>query len=107
MPYTFHITVVGEGDSPEEAWNDAKESAARKVADNAWELDTPPIVEPTKYVGEVTVVDPDTNMPVELEVRKLASGGMVGIDGSWLAADNDTYCPYSANVLLDVPTDEE
>src|SRR2546425_11280817 len=38
----------------------------------------------TTFVQTVTVIDPDSKQPVELEVRKLVSGGMVGIDGSWL-----------------------
>lgn len=56
----------------------------------------------------VTVIDPDSNLPVELEVRKLESGGMVGIDGSWLAQDEGpTYSPYDKGVELVIPDDEE
>jgi hypothetical protein len=62
----------------------------------------------TKFVQTVTVIDPDSNLPVELEVRKLGSGGMVGIDGSWLAQDEGpTYSPYDKSVELVIPDDEE
>jgi hypothetical protein len=62
----------------------------------------------TKFVQSVTVIDPDTNQPVELEVRKLESGGMVGIDGSWLAQDEGpTFSPYDKGVELVIPDDEE
>lgn len=61
----------------------------------------------TKFVTIVTVTDPDTNLPVEVEIRKLETGSMVGIDGSWLANDEgDTYSPYDRNVKLDIPDDE-
>lgn len=62
----------------------------------------------TRFVQTVTVIDPDSNLPVELEVRKLESGGVVGIDGSWLAQDEGpTYSPYDKNVELVIPDDEE
>jgi hypothetical protein len=62
----------------------------------------------TKLVQTVTVIDTDSNLPVELEVRKLESGGMVGIDGSWLAQDEGpTYSPYDKGVELVIPDDEE
>lgn len=30
----------------------------------------------TKFVRTVSVVDPDTNLPVEVEIRKMEPGGM-------------------------------
>lgn len=38
----------------------------------------------SKCVCIVTVIDPDTQAPVEIEIRKLDNGAMVGLDGSWL-----------------------
>lgn len=62
----------------------------------------------TKFVQSVTVIDPDSKQPVEVEIRKLESGGIVGIDGSWLAQDEGpTYSPYDRGVQLVIPDDEE
>jgi hypothetical protein len=62
----------------------------------------------TKYVCIITVIDPDSKMPVDLEIRKLASGGMVGIDGSFLEQDvGPVYSPYDYGVELVIPDDEE
>lgn len=49
----------------------------------------------TKFVQTITVIDPDSKLPVEVEIRKLENGGMVGIDGSWLEADEGpVYSPF-------------
>lgn len=62
----------------------------------------------TKYVTTVNVIDPDTKLPVTVEIRKLATGGMVGIDGSWLESDEGpTYSPYDRGIQLHIPDDEE
>lgn len=62
----------------------------------------------TKFVTMVDVVDPDSGNTVQLEVRKLASGGMVGIDSSWLEADiGPTYSPFDPGEELIIPDDEE
>lgn len=37
-----------------------------------------------KFVREVTVTDPDTNLPVEISIYKHEGGGMFGIDSSYL-----------------------
>lgn len=59
------------------------------------------------YVDTVTVSDPDSKLPVELEIRKLEGGGMVGIDASYLEADvGPVYSPYDKNYQLDIPDDE-
>ena len=61
----------------------------------------------TRFVQHVTVIDPDSGSEVQLEVRKLATGGLVGIDGSWLDADmGELYSPYDSGVRLDIPDDE-
>ena len=62
----------------------------------------------TMFVQSVTVIDPDSKQAVEVEIRKLESGGMVGIDGSWLAQDEGpVYSPYDKGVELVIPDDEE
>jgi hypothetical protein len=61
----------------------------------------------TKYVTAVVVKDPDTSLDVELEIRKLEGGGMVGLDGSWLSNDEGpTFSPYDEGVELDISDDE-
>lgn len=61
----------------------------------------------TKFVKHITVQDPDTGADVELEIRKLETGGMVGIDGSWLESGQEpTYSPFDKGVELIIPDDE-
>ena len=61
----------------------------------------------SSYVTTVTVVDPDTNGTVDIEIRKLNTGAMVGIDGSYLANDvGPTHSPYDPNYRIVIPDDE-
>lgn len=61
----------------------------------------------TKFVQQVTVTDPDTMLPVTVEIRKMATGAMVGLDGSFLEnCEDDAFSPYDANTFLDIPDDE-
>ena len=63
---------------------------------------------PTIHVKTVTVIDPDTSEPVELEIRKdLTTGALVGLDGSFLEQlDADPRDPYNAGQSLIVPDSE-
>ena len=56
----------------------------------------------TRHVTTVTVTDPDTAAPVELEVRKdLVTGAMVGLDGSYLEQEvGPIFDPYNAGEQL-------
>lgn len=61
----------------------------------------------SKYVTVVTVIDPDTKLPVEVEIRKLESGGMIGVDASWLDQDvGPVYSPYDKGDEIDIPDNE-
>jgi hypothetical protein len=65
----------------------------------------------TKFVQVVTVIDPDTFGPVEVEIRKMETGPMVGIDGSYLEQDvGEVLSPYddpfANDTILDIPDDE-
>lgn len=61
----------------------------------------------TKFVSHITVTDPDSGLPVELEIRKLETGAMVGIDGSYLEQDIGQVCsPYDKGCLLEIKDDE-
>lgn len=37
-----------------------------------------------KFVTEITVTDPDSQLPVEMEVYKHENGGMFAVDASYL-----------------------
>jgi len=56
-----------------------------------------------KTVKSIEVLDPDTNMMVEVLIVKLETGGMVGIDESYLSnTDEPVYSPYDKNTEIDV-----
>lgn len=63
----------------------------------------------TKHVTTITVIDPfNDNMPVELDIRKLDSGELVGLDGQYLEQVADAeqpHNPYRPGRML-VPDDE-
>ena len=55
----------------------------------------------SKFVTVVEVIDPDTNAPVEVEIRKLETGGMIGIDGSYLEQEvGPVYSPFDKGVEI-------
>jgi hypothetical protein len=66
----------------------------------------------TKWVAHVTVTDPDTGNEVGVEIRKLETGPMVGLDSSYLEQlDGDPeedfpMSPYDENTGLFVPDNE-
>ena len=56
-----------------------------------------------KFVQEITVIDPDTNSPVEMSVFKHNdSGGMFAIDSSFISQCFDEY----SDVMLPDPFNE-
>lgn len=58
------------------------------------------------FVQTHTVIDPDSNLPVEIEIRKEPGGGMVGVDGSFLEnTTDDVHSPFSGD-KYDWPDDE-
>jgi hypothetical protein len=62
----------------------------------------------SKFVQTVTVIDPDTLAEVEVEIRKLETGPMVGLDCSFLAQTDDTpNSPYDSFGVITIPDDEE
>ena len=55
-----------------------------------------------KFIKEITVDDPDSNAPVEIIIYKLSTGGMVGIDSSFLSnTDEPVYSPYDFGELIE------
>lgn len=64
----------------------------------------------TKHVALIHVQDPDTGGIVPVEIRKLETGAMVGLDGSFLEQLEEgdiVFSPYSDNELLEIPDDEQ
>lgn len=61
----------------------------------------------TQYVGLIHILDPDTDAPVMLEIRKAAGGYLVGIDASYLEQDvGPVYDPCNFGHELEIPADE-
>lgn len=61
----------------------------------------------TKFVKLITVKDPDTGLLVEVEIRKMETGAMVGIEGLFLEQDvGPVYSPYHKGAKLVIPDDE-
>src|SRR5207249_4747791 len=62
----------------------------------------------TKCIGTIQVIDPVTGNLVEVELRKLETGGIVGLDGSYLddlADDEQPNNPCDDGKII-VPDDE-
>lgn len=64
----------------------------------------------TKYVATVTVTDPDTGNPCDVEIWKIIeSGALVGFDAACLedigGTDEQPWSPYDEGVQLIVPED--
>lgn len=56
----------------------------------------------TKFVTVVMVTDPDTGGQVEVEIRKLETGLLIGLDGCFLSQLEDgeqLHSPYDASQL--------
>lgn len=68
------------------------------------------MIENTVYVAKITVIDPDTKLPVEMEIRKIVdSDAMIGIDMSFLEKwdGDDIRNPYSDDYLNLTEDDED
>ncbi len=55
-----------------------------------------------KFVWNLTVIDPDTNLPVEIDIYKMETGPMVGLDACPLEADFPILSPYDENTQLEI-----
>jgi hypothetical protein len=59
-----------------------------------------------KEVTEITVIDPDTKLPVEVTIIKLETGGMIGIDSSFISQmddEDEIYSPFDGGVAINLP----
>jgi hypothetical protein len=60
-----------------------------------------------KYITEITVIDPDSNAPVELTVLKHENGGMFAMDSSYLdQCFEDDIDPVIADPFEEIYTGE-
>lgn len=58
----------------------------------------------SKYVATAVVVDPDTQLECEVEIRKLEDGFLVGLDASWLENEDGPAChPYNIRASIEIP----
>lgn len=56
-----------------------------------------------KTIKTITVIDPDSKAPVEVSIIKLETGGMIGIDESFLSnTEDDIYSPFDKAVKIDL-----
>lgn len=56
-----------------------------------------------KFIQTITVTDPDSKLPVEVDIFKLQTGGIVGIDASFISnTDEPIYSPFDKNIKLDL-----
>jgi hypothetical protein len=58
------------------------------------------------FVAQVTVVDPITGLPCDVEIRRLDDGTLVGLDAAFLErSDVDPISPYDGHSFR-IPEDE-
>ena len=56
-----------------------------------------------KQITEFSVRDPDSKAIVHITVIKLETGGMIGIDSSFLSnTDEPVYSPFDKNIEIDL-----
>lgn len=56
-----------------------------------------------KFVKSITVLDEDSKAEVQVSIYKLETGGMIGVDESFLAnTDEPVYSPYDVGVELNL-----
>jgi len=56
-----------------------------------------------KQIAEITVIDPDSQLPVEVAIIKLETGGMIGVDSSFLSQMDEEdyiYSPFDGGVKI-------
>lgn len=59
-----------------------------------------------KFVRQITVVDPDTGNDVKVEIYKMDTGAMVGLDASFLEqVEGPLYSPYDCAVQMEESED--
>jgi hypothetical protein len=47
-----------------------------------------------KLITQITVIDPDTNTPVQIDIYKEKTGGMFGVDSSYIDTEEPVTSPF-------------
>jgi len=55
-----------------------------------------------KFVTEITVIDPDSKLPVQVAIYKEQSGGMFGVDSSFLENTEEPVLSPFGNGEVDI-----
>ena len=56
-----------------------------------------------KQITEVSILDPDSNEMVDITIYKMETGGMIGIDSSFLSnTDEPIFSPFDNGIELDI-----
>lgn len=75
------------------------------LADGRWSAEVVETIN-SKFIQTVSVTDPDSGGQVEIEIRKLDNGAMIGFDGSWLEQfDVNPNSPYET-AMVAIPDNE-
>lgn len=60
-----------------------------------------------KIVTTISVIDPDSHLPVEVVIYKdVKSGGIFGVDASFVETEEPVYCPFVKGKGAEVDIDE-
>lgn len=51
-------------------------------------------IQRTKLITTVTITDPDSGLPVDVQIYKTEGGGVFGVDASYV--ENDTFYDHSS-----------
>lgn len=55
-----------------------------------------------KLVTQITVIDPDTQAEVIINIYKEEGGGMIGIDESYIDTEQPVFSPFDGNGELEI-----
>jgi hypothetical protein len=90
-------------DTETEEWKSYTELPEYLEARAVLGMDEPNEPIKTKFVKEIIVIDPDTGNDVGVAIYKLETGGMIGIDSSYLEQDvGVVYSPFDENIELEI-----
>ena len=55
-----------------------------------------------KFIEKVTIIDSDTGNEVNIDIYKLETGGVIGIDSSFVETEEMIYSPFDKNVEINI-----
>lgn len=61
------------------------------------------MMESAIFVTEVSVIDPDSHLPVGVAIYKGANGAMFGVDSAFivgLSEDDPVNCPFTGDLIM-------